>query len=439
MTGGVQQGLSAPPAVVAVQRRVLGTLTTSQVLGGVGVATGVTVSSLAAASLSGSEVVGGLAQTSVVAGAALLSLPAARLAERRGRRPALIMGYGLAAAGAALAATAIALGAWPLLLAALVLVGGGSTANLAARYAATDLAAPDRRARSLSLVVWATTIGSVAGPNLAEPAQRLAASIGIAERSGPFLVSVLGFGAAAAWVWFGLRPDPLVLARSAEPGAEGVSCPAHGAPLRWTGRLAKLHPMGWLALVGIVLCHTAMVGLMTMTPVHMDHGGASLSLVGVVISLHIAGMYAASPVFGWMADRWGRVPVLALGAGLVVAAAGVAGTAASQDAPQLAVGLVLLGFGWSAGVVSGSALLTESVPLADRPVLQGMSDLAMNVGGALGGLTAGLVVTVWSYRVLGLVVGVLALPFLVFCLFSAFGSGGTRSGRRRSRRRGRPR
>ncbi|GAA4006916.1 MFS transporter [Allokutzneria multivorans] len=431
--------------VAAVQRKVLGTLTTSQVLGGVGVATGVTVSSLAAASLSGSEVVGGLAQTSAVIGAALLSLPAARLAERRGRRPALIMGYGLAAIGAALAATAIALGSWPLLLAALVLVGGGSTANLAARYAATDLAAPERRARSLSLVVWATTIGSVAGPNLAEPAQRLAGWLGIAERSGPFLVSVLGFSAAAAWVWFGLRPDPLVLARSVEVVDPAPSCPAHGAPLRWTGKLAKLHPMGWLALAGIVLCHTAMVGLMTMTPVHMDHGGASLSLVGVVISLHIAGMYAASPVFGWMADRWGRVPVLALGAGLVVAAAGVAGTASSPSedplagssmstAPQLIIALVLLGFGWSAGLVSGSALLTESVPLADRPALQGMSDLAMNVGGALGGLTAGLVVTVWSYQVLGLLVGVLALPLLVLCLLSAFGSGGTRSVRRRSRR-----
>ncbi|MFB9902496.1 MFS transporter [Allokutzneria oryzae] len=412
MTGVLDRPLAA------VQRRVLGTLTASQVLGGIGVATGVTVSSLAASALSGSDVVGGMAQTSVVVGAALLSLPAARLAERRGRRPALIMGYGLAAVGAAVAATAIALGTWPLLLAALVLVGGGSTANLAARYAATDLAAPDRRARSLSLVVWATTVGAVAGPNLAEPAQRLAGAVGLAERSGPFLLSVLGFGAAAAWVWFGLRPDPLVLARSGLEPEPGPSCPAHGGAvrLRWPGRLANLHPMGWLALGGIVLCHTAMVGLMTMTPVHMDHGGASLTLVGVVISLHIAGMYAASPVFGWMADRWGRVPVLATAAALVVAAAGVAGTAASHDAPQLAVGLVLLGFGWSAGMVSGSALLTESVPLADRPALQGVSDLAMNLGGALGGITAGVVVTVWSYRVLGLVVGFVALPFLVLCL-----------------------
>lgn len=168
-----------------------------------------------------------------------------------------------------------------------------------------------------------------------------------------------------------------------------------------------------------MLCHTAMVGLMSMTPVHMNHAGSSLRVVGVVISLHVAAMYAASPLFGWMADRLGRVPVLAIGASLVVAAAGVAGMAPSHDAPQLAAGLTLLGFGWSAGLVSGSALLTESVRVEDRPAAQGLSDLVMNVGGAVGGAVSGIVVTAWSYAALGLIVGFTALPLLVVCLFAS--------------------
>jgi MFS family permease len=168
-----------------------------------------------------------------------------------------------------------------------------------------------------------------------------------------------------------------------------------------------------------MLCHTAMVGLMSMTPVHMNHAGSSLRVVGVVISLHVAAMYAASPLFGWMADRMGRVPVLAIGASLVVAASAVAGMAPSHDAPQLAAGLALLGFGWSAGLVAGSALLTESVRVDDRPAAQGLSDLMMNVGGAIGGAVAGVVVTAWSYAALGLIVGFTALPLLVVCLFAS--------------------
>jgi MFS family permease len=156
-----------------------------------------------------------------------------------------------------------------------------------------------------------------------------------------------------------------------------------------------------------------------MTPVHMGHAGSSLRVVGVVISLHVAAMYAASPLFGWMADRLGRVPVLAIGAALVVAASGIAGMAPSHDAPQLAAGLALLAFGWSAAMVAGSALLTESVGVVDRPAAQGLSDLCMNVGGALGGVTAGIVVTAWSYAALGLVVGITALPLLVTCLFAS--------------------
>ncbi|MEU4802484.1 MFS transporter [Actinosynnema sp. NPDC023587] len=408
--------------VEVVQRRVLRVLGVTQVLGAAGVTIGLAFSTLIAAALSGSDAVGGLAQTAAVLGAALFALPTARLATRRGRRPALVLGYGAGAAGAFVAACAVVLGSWQVLVVALVLFGAASSANLAARYAGTDLAHPRRRARSLALVVWAATLGAVAGPNLADPAGQLAARLGLPVGVGPYLAAAVLFGVAALVVLRFLRPDPLTLARSALP-APSVT-PAHCAggvgDTRGSGAVWRALPAtGKLALGGIALCHTAMVGLMSMTPVHMDHAGSSLRVVGVVISLHVAAMYAASPVFGWLADRLGRVPVLAIGSALVVAASGVAGMAPSHDAPQLAAGLALLGLGWSAGLVAGSALLTESVPVADRPAAQGLSDLCMNIGGAVGGITAGIVVTAWSYAALGLIVGFTALPLLVACLFTA--------------------
>ena len=409
---------TAPPDLESLQRRVLRVLTVTQALGAAGVTIGLAVSTLVAASLAGSDAVGGLAQTSAVVGAGLLAVPAARLAERRGRRPALVLGYGVGAVGAVVAACAVALGQWQLLLPALVLFGGATSANLAARYAATDLAHPHRRARSVGIVVWSATIGAVIGPNLADPSGRLAVDLGLPTGAGPFLLAAVVFALAALVIARYLRPDPLVVVHQAAPVVP-VHCTGGVTRTRGVATVWRsLRSAGKLALVAITLCHTAMVGLMSMTPVHMNHSGSSLRVVGLVISVHVAAMYVASPLFGWMADRLGRVPVLAIGSALVVAAAGIAGMAPSQDAPQLAAGLGLLGLGWSAGLVSGSALLTESVAVADRPAAQGLSDLCMNAGGALGGAMSGLVVTAWSYAALGLIVGFIALPLLVVCLFS---------------------
>ncbi|MGH3941034.1 MAG: MFS transporter [Pseudonocardiaceae bacterium] len=431
---------------VAVQRRVVRALSTCQVLGGIGVATGLTVSTLVAASISGSDLIGGLAATCAVVGAALMSIPMARLAARRGRRPALLAGYAVATVGATVAALGAALGNAAILLTALVAVGGGTAAGLAARYAATDLAAPGRRARDLSLVVWAMTIGSVAGPNLAGPAQDVAAGSGLAAVTGPFLLSGVAFGLAGVAVAVGLRPDPLqvVWADSLRSG-QVRSGPVPGDVTRSGAVLNRAivaastvrprsrdRAVGWrvlwgsppirLALTGVVLGHTVMVALMSMTPVHIAHGGASLQMVGVVISLHITGMFALSPLIGWMADRMGRVPVLALGAGVLVVAAAV-GAAPTSGAVQLSVGLVLLGLGWSCALVAGSTLLTESVPAAARPEAQGVSDLLMNAGGALGGALAGAAVAVTSYGALSLACGLLVLPFCAVIVSTSLGRG----------------
>ncbi|GDY30351.1 MFS transporter [Gandjariella thermophila] len=422
-------GLACP-----AQRRALGVLTATQVLGTVGVATGAAVSALVAAQLSGMDLAGGLAQTSTVLGAALLAVPTARVAARRGRRPALLLSYAVAAGGAALAAAATALSAWPLLLLSLLPFGGGTAATFAARFGAADLARPAHRARAVSTVVWAATLGAVAGPNLAGPAGSVAGALGMPAAAGAYLLAATAFALAGAGVLAGLRPDPLVVARRTAPEgpvvpmprAQGHACPAGPVPgpEQATGRMRLavwwvLPAPARLALVGMVTSQTAMVGMMSMTPVHMNHGGASVGVVGIVISVHLAGMYAASPFFGWMADRLGRVPVLTVGAALVVAAAGIAGMAASHEAPQLGAGLTILGVGWSASLVSGSALLSESVPLRVRAAAQGLSDLVMNVGGALGAVLAGLIVTAWSYAGLGLAIGFAALPLLVACMAAA--------------------
>ncbi|MGH3777320.1 MAG: MFS transporter [Pseudonocardiaceae bacterium] len=396
------------PSAGRAQRRTLIVLVGTQAAAGVGVAAGIAVSNLVAAELSGSEVIGGAASTAMVIGAAFASYAIARVADRSGRRAALALGYALGGLGAIGAVVAVSLGSWPALLAALVPFGAAMAAGLAARFAATDLADPRRVARELAIVLWAVTVGVLVGPNLADPAQRWAGALGLVPATGPYLLCAAAFGLAGVATVIGLRPDPLVLAREL---SEVDARHGRAGPARSPWGALRSAPTAQLAVAGIALCHLVMVGLMSLTPVHMDHGGASLQLVGLVISLHIAAMYALSPLFGVLADRIGRRRVLALGSVLLVIAGGMTATAGGADAGLLTVGLVVLGLGWSAGLVGGSALLVEAVPLADRPGMQGLSDVTMNVAGALGGVLAGVTVAVGSYALLGLVTAALAALF----------------------------
>ncbi|WP_433431086.1 MFS transporter [Nonomuraea sp. CA-141351] len=396
--------VSSSDRIHIVQRRTLAVLSATQIVGGVGVAVGLALSSVVVDELSGSTVISGFAGTATVLGAALLALPTAKAAGTGGRRAGLSVAYAAALAGCVISVLAISLRTWPLLLAGLVLVGGGSAGSLAARYSATDLAPQGRSARHLSLVVWASTVGSVAGPNLARPADEIGRRLGLVEKAGPFAFAALAFALAMVVIFVFLRPDPLKLARSLidAPGTDR----APRGTIRTAWQTLRTTPIARRALVMIAVSHTAMVSVMSMTPVKLHHDGSNLDVIGLVISLHIAGMYVLSPVVGWLADKAGKVPVLVLGMALLLTAATLAGTSGHR-VWQVTAALVLLGLGWSCGLVAGSALVTESVPLDRRPAVQGLSDVLMNVCGATGTIVAGAIVGVLGYGVLGLVVGVM--------------------------------
>lgn len=388
----------------SLQRRTVAVLAAAQVLGGLGVAIGISVGGLIASDIAGTDGVAGLAQTFGVLGAALAAVPLARVTRRRGRRSGLVVGMSTGALGAAVVVAGSALRALPLMLGGLLFFGAATAAGLQARYGATDLAAPGRVARSLSVVVWAGTVGSVLGPNLAGLSGVLGSAVGLPPLTGPFLVATVGFAGAAGLVFVLLRPDPLLIARR-EALANGDAVDeraAFGATLR----MIAARPRALIGLVAITSSHMAMVSVMVMTPVHMHHVDVTLTVIGLVISVHIIGMYGFSPLTGWLADRIGRVPVVVAGAVLSAVAAVVSGTAPGDNAVRLGVGLFLLGLGWSGGLVAGSALLSESVPMAGRTSAQGLSDLLMNGAAAVCGALAGVVVAQFSYAWLGIAVAV---------------------------------
>jgi MFS family permease len=398
-------------AVDRAQRRTLRVLAASQVLGGVGVGSAIAVGGLIAEDVSGSTALSGLSQTGSVLGAAFAALPMARLMSALGRRPGLFAGYVVATAGAVVIITGAEVGSFLVVMLGATLLGSGSATGLQARYAATDLALAGTRARSLAIVVWATTVGVVLGPNLTGPGGDLAESVGLPPLSGPLLFTIGAFSAAALVVMVGLRPDPLLEARrrlGIDPAER-----THHASLRDALRAVLESRPATLGLAAIALSHTVMVAVMVMTPIHMSHHGATLRIVGIVISLHVAGMFALSPVVGWLADRFGRIPVVLLGQLILVAAVVVAGTADGQAHGVLGLGLFLLGLGWSCALVAGSTLLSESVDERVRPGVQGAADFVMGLCGAVGGALAGVVVGGPGYGVLNALAGLLVLPVLV--------------------------
>ena len=394
-----------------LQQKTIRVLTAGQVLSGFGLGSTLSIGSLLAAQISGSPSWAGSAATFSTLGAAAWAIPLARLAYQRGRRVSLATGAAIAITGAALVITAAGVQIFPLLLLALFLLGSGSAVGLQARFAATDLPSSRSTGRDLSVVVWATTFGAVIGPNLFGPGEIIGHALGLPSMTGPFLFTIVSQIAATSVFWFGLRPDPLLVAKQLNAAkTKGKTSFATAIAT------LKKYPKAAFAISAIALSHMVMVSVMSMTPIHMKGMGFDLVVVGFTISLHIAGMYAFSPVFGWLSDKLGRVQTVILGQTIYVAALAIAGF--GQDSRvMVTIGLFLLGLGWSASTVGGAALLTATLPVEEKTNVQGLSDSLMNLSGAFGGAVAGSILA--GFMFLGLNLAAL-IPVFLIVIFAGF-------------------
>lgn len=396
----------------SLEKHVVKVLTSAQILNGVGVAGTVAAGSLLVSSISKSESLAGLAQTSAVLGAAAMAVPLSRLTLRGGRRLALSVGYFVGVVGALLAIIGGATRILELMLLGTFLVGAASAAGYQARFAAVDLSTDESRSRQLSLVVWGSTIGAVAGPNLMQPSGNLAQSLGLPRLVGPYILAIISLTLATAVITLYLKPDPFLTAITLLP----LSSQTETRPsTRSTLKLISRTPSALFAITSIAIGHVVMVSVMVMTPVHMAHVDVTLTIIGMVISVHVAGMYAFSPLVGYLSDTLGRKRVIQLGVVILLLAALVAGRSPGNHAFTLGIGLFLLGLGWSCTLIAGSALLSESVSEDLLPSTQGASDLIMNLTGAAGGALAGVIIATMSY---GWLCAIASIPVVTLGIWS---------------------
>ncbi len=385
--------------VAVFRRRSARVLFAAVAFGTTGFVASITVAPLAGEDLSNSATLSGLPWAAGVLGTGLGSALLSQLMARRGRAPGLALGFVCGAVGSLVAVVAISNGQFALFVVAILVMGGGNAANHLSRYAAADLYPPERRASGLSMVVWAGAVGGVVGPALLDPSSRFAMDAGLPRLGGPFVVAAVGCALAVAFILVLWRraPDALV---------------PHDKDLAPSGaRLVDMWraPRAQAALIALAVAQTVMVMIMAMTPVHMRSHGHGLGSVGLVISLHVFGMYGLSPVSGRIADRLGAVPTILVGFGTLVVAAVSAAASPADAGTWLAIPLFLLGWGWSLSFVAGSALLTEGLAYADRARLQGATDSVVWTAAAIAGLGSGVLVGAFSYAVLCLVGCVLVL------------------------------
>jgi MFS family permease len=412
----------------ALQRRTLRVLAGAQILGGLG-GSGAAAGALLALDITGSAALASLPLALLVVGSSATVVPISALSMRAGRRAGLTAALALATAGAVGVVVAGVLESFALLCAASLVFGAGNTAVMLARYAAADLSTPAQRGRAIGVIVFATTFGAVAGPNLLAPAGDAATALGLPELTGLFLCSAIAFALAGAVLFAFLRPDPLQVAAALEPPETRADQPQAAAALeppetpadqpqagaaRVPLRRLLAPPSAVTGLATVVVANFVMVAVMAMAPVHMHEHGHGLEVVGLVISLHIAGMFAPAPLTGWLTDRVGPLPVAAAGAVLLIVA-GVLAAAGGGDPATFALGLGLLGVGWNAGLIAGSTLLASAVPITQRPRVEAAGELGMGIAAGTATAVAGPVVGLAGYATLaiaGAVAAAALAPFL---------------------------
>ena len=374
--------------IAGIQKNTLRVLVASQIAGSAALAAAVTVGAFVMQDILGQSTPwGGAASATVTMGTAFMAQMLARQMNQHGRRRGLQLGYSFAIIGGLIAGVGAETKTMWVFILGLFLFGNGQASNLLSRYAATDLAQPNNRAAAMSRILFASTFGAVFGPLLIRPAEELGMSLfGWSQYTGPWIFSGIFFFTSLINTTVRLRPDPLEVAGGLNSQA------AAGLPERsfkdvW--RIFKGSAEGRLALTSMVISQMTMVAVMTMTPVHLkSHGHETVS--AYVISLHIVGMYAFSPLIGKFSDSRGRHNTIMIGALLLMGSTVM--SALAGDSPALLFpSLWLLGIGWSFGLIGGSSLLVDSVATESRVRVQGTADLLMSFFGGMAGFSSGFI------------------------------------------------
>ncbi|WP_152656729.1 MFS transporter [Oceanobacillus sp. CFH 90083] len=412
----IKEYIDSPEKQQQLYKRTLIVVIIAQIFGGAGLAVGVTVGALLAQDLLGSDSAAGLPSMLFTLGAAGAAFLVGRASQRYGRRFGLTAGF----LGGALGAVGVIIAAVSeniiLLFFTLLIYGAGSATNLQARYAGTDLASSNQRAKAVSVAMVSSTLGAVAGPNLVSVMGSFAESIGIPALAGPFILAAAAYFLAGLIFFILLRPDPFMVAKEIKLAEDLIRNHSEGNEETSLEKDKKGIFAGGFVMI---ISQFTMVSIMTMTPVHMGHHGHGLGDVGFVIGLHVGAMYLPSLITGYLVDKAGRMN-MAYASGVTLMLAGIAAAFGPAESTMAhVISLVLLGLGWNFGLISGTAMLVDATPANTRAKTQGSVDVWISLAGAIGGGASGVIVAKAGYMTLTLTGALLAVSIIPVVILTA--------------------
>jgi MFS family permease len=343
--------------------------------------------------LAGSKAFATAGVTTYVLGSALSALPAALWMAKVGRRRGFMVASLIAVAGSGVCALALVLSSFALFCLGTASIGVYTAFGLQYRFAAAEVAAPQFKAKAISLVLAGGVAGGFLGPEASRWGRDLLPT--------PFLGSFLVL-AAIALIALGVQSR--------------VRVPAPAAPARGGGRpLAQIarQPVFVVAALSAALGYGIMNLLMTATPLAMSFCGYPFAAAAFVIEWHVVGMYAPGFVTGSLIQRFGALKVIVCGTLLMGACVAVA--LSDLQIAHFWTALVLLGVGWNFMYTGGTALLTETYTPAEKAKTQGLNDLIVFAVMGVSSFSSGALIDVAGWQHMNAV----ALPFIAVVALAA--------------------
>jgi MFS family permease len=361
--------------------------------------------SAALVSLSGNASLAGLYVALLNVGAATGAAIGGRAMDRWGRRPVLISGYSIGALGYAIAGAGVVLADLALFIGGVLLFAAAMGTGGLTRIAAAEILPPAERGRGIAWVQTSAIAGAIVGPLLLVLTEPLGHAVG---RN------------ALAIVWWFAPPlviaAALTLKRAAEPME--IAKEIERADLHTSGATRGGSAVGStkLLVVGVVALaasHASMAAVMGIAGVAVVHAGHGAGVLGWVMMLHFLGMFGLSRIVGHATDRWGRRATILVG--LALLGVGGAIVALVPDMTGFAIGILVVGLGWSFAYVGASVLLTDITVPARRARILGRADLITQLTAAVVATSGGFWFAANGLAGLGvLAIAVIALPLVAF-------------------------
>jgi MFS family permease len=323
----------------------------------------------------------------------LLTVPAARFMQRRGRRPGFALGAILGIFGALICATAVVKAHFLLLCLGAMVLGGFNGFATYFRFAAAEAAPEEFRSRAISLVMAGGIVAAFTGTNLATYARGWFESFPFA---GPFLSIVLLHSGLLLLLSFTRLPKP-----------QAADTQSSGRPLSVIAR----QPDFLLAVIGAFTSWGVMSLLMNATPLSMQRHHHPFNDTAWVIQWHVLGMYVPSFFTGHLIRWWGEHRIMAAGLFLLMSAALV--NMGGTELNNYWLGLTLLGVGWNFLFIGSTTLLTQTYEPAEKARVQAFNDFTIFAIMVLSSFSAGPLETAFGWSTLNL----LAVPLVLLVGF----------------------